>query len=143
MKRVTAVEPATLEAAAVEARVSVESTLTMPAAPAMPSFISMPSTGTIVAPSAIVTATVEASTSIEAMEPRTSTNKNASDEIIRAVVAVRCTGVGGIPIVAIGADRRRLDIGRPSVDWSDANPYSKPNLRVGSPRPCQSHQESE
>jgi hypothetical protein len=61
---------------------------------------------------AVIAATVESGPAIEAavpvvaVEPGASANENAADKPVRAVVAVRRTGVGVIVIVAVGADGR-------------------------------------
>ncbi len=51
-------------------------------------------------------------TAPEAVEPGSGADKNAAVKIIRSVVPIRCASVGSISVVAIGAIRRRADIGR-------------------------------
>jgi hypothetical protein len=62
------------------------------------------------------TATVEPapeSTSTEStVEPRASSDEDATGEVARTVVAVRRAGIRVIPIVSVGADRSRADIAR-------------------------------
>jgi len=76
--------------------------------------------------------TIEAATAVETMEPRTRPNKHALGKIVRTVVAVWRACVWGIPIVAIGTDRRWLDVSRPNVGRPES--YCNPNLRVGCTR---------
>ena len=130
VKRVAAVKASTLKTAAVEACVPVESTVTMPSA------------GTKVVPSAVVAVAVETAATIVAMEPRTRADKHAPDKVIGAVIPVRRASVGRIPVVAVGADRSRPDIRRPTIDRPHS--YSKPNpdLSVSSPRACHGHKKS-
>jgi len=62
------------------------------------------------------TATVEPapeSTSTEStVEPRASSDEDATGEVARTVVAVRRAGIRVIPIVSVSADRSRADIAR-------------------------------
>jgi hypothetical protein len=62
------------------------------------------------------TATVEPapeSTSAEsAVEPRASTDEDATGEVARTVITVRSAGIRVIPIVSVGADRSWADIAR-------------------------------
>jgi hypothetical protein len=87
-------------------------------------------------------ATIEARSSaipavaaVESVEPRTRSNKDASNEVIRPVVAVWRAGVRSISVVAIGACRSRADIPR---RHSDSN--SNPDLSVGRACPRHNHE---
>jgi hypothetical protein len=131
MKRWSAVETATLEAAAVESRIAVESAFTMP------------STGTVVVPSAVVAAAVESTPAVEAVEPGARADKHSPGKIIRAVIPVGRASVGGVPVISVGADRSRPHIGGPSVNRPNPNSNSNPNLSVGSPRACHCHKNPE
>jgi hypothetical protein len=75
---------------------------------------------------------IESATAVEAMEPWTRADEHAAGKIVRAVVAIRCAGIRGVPVVAIGADRCRPDIGWGNVAWPESN--SDPNLRMGRAR---------
>ena len=99
--------------------------------------VSIPAAPVIATPSAIEAATVES------VKPRTRAHKNAPDKIIRAIVAVRRTRVGWIPIVAIGADRSRGDILRSDVAWPESDPDANPNLRMGCARYCHTNPEQD
>lgn len=72
---------------------------------------------------------------VKSVKPRTRPDEDSANEPFRAVVAIRRTGIGGIRIVAVGADWRGSN-----VCWS-ANPNSDRNthLRAGwsSEQPCQ------
>jgi hypothetical protein len=134
---VTATKPSTLEAAAMESWIAMES------ATPVPSALTMPSTGTKVVPSARVTATVETAAAVEAVEPWTGADEHAPGKVVRAVITVRRACVGRIPVVTVGADRGRPDVGRSSVNWPrpDSNPNS--NLSVSSPRARHRHKKSQ
>jgi hypothetical protein len=157
MRPVTASEPAALESsttlessAAVEALISAESIAAMPSplttisTPTAESVIAPFPTATVVAaPSAIVAATIVAapaivSVTVVAAEPRTRSNKQAIDKVIRTVVPKRRTFVWRIPVVAISAYGSRFDVAWPVVAWRDSNSNSKPDLRMGSS--CHSHE---
>jgi hypothetical protein len=135
VKRATTAEATSLEtctavktSAAVKALVPVKFASAMPSAFATESVtVTMPAATIVPTPSA-----VEAATTVEAVEPRTRANKHAPCKIIRAIVAVWRAGVGGIPIVAIRADR-----GRANVGWAKLNG----NLRMGCP--CNNHEKPE
>ena len=65
------------------------------------------------------TTSTEAGTPVEAAaEPRASTYEDAAREPARTVVTVGRTGVWVIPIVAVGANGRRIDI-----SWADAHAH--------------------
>jgi hypothetical protein len=75
---------------------------------------------------------VESATAVEAMEPWARADEYAAGKIVRAIVAIRRAGIRGIPVIAIGADRGRPDVGWGNVPWPKSN--SNPNLRVGRAR---------
>ena len=83
---------------------------------------------------------VESTATIVTMEPWARADKRAPDEIARAVITIGRTRVRGIFVVAVGADRRRPDVRRPTIDWPYSNSDSKPDLRVGCSRPRNRHQ---
>ena len=85
--------------------------------------VSIPAAPIVAAPSAIVPSAVVAT------EPRTSAYEHISVKIIRTIVAIRSTRVGRVPVISVGAYRRR-----PNVDGRDSNPNSNPNLRMRCPR---------
>src|ERR1700746_49796 len=74
----------------------------------------------------VATATVEAATIVAAVEPRAGTDEDASDEVVRAVVAVRSAGVRIVAVVAVSAGRSRAD-GAVNRAYADADR----NLGVG------------
>ena len=74
-------------------------------------------------PSAVIRASIE-TRPIVAVIPGAGPDKNATDEPLRTVVALRCASVRIIGIVAVSAHRRRTDI-----SGSDAN--SNPNCNPG------------
>jgi hypothetical protein len=131
VERVPATKSAALEASpAVKALALAESATAMPATFATQSLaaaesvmVSIPATALVAAPSAIV------ATSIEAMEPRTCANKHAPGKVVRAIIAVRCACVWGIPIIAV-----RAHWSRPHVGWPNANANSNPDLRMSRSR---------
>jgi hypothetical protein len=49
---------------------------------------------------------------IRPMEPRTSPNKYTTGEPLRTIVSIRCAGIRGFFVVAIGANRRSTDFHR-------------------------------
>lgn len=77
----------------------------------------------------ITAAAIEPGPAIEAMEPRTRANKDATRKVIRPVITVWRASIGCIPIVAIRACRRCTN-----VPWSNSDPYSNPNLRMSGSR---------
>jgi hypothetical protein len=79
-------------------------------------------------------APVEPAAAVVTMEPRTSADKYASDKVIGTVVAVWRASVGGIPIVAVRADWRDVNVSRPAINRRNSNSNSEPNLRVGCSR---------
>jgi hypothetical protein len=81
-------------------------------------------------------APIESATAVEAMEPRTSAYKRASDKIVWAVVAVGCACVWSVPIITVVTDWSRTHVG-----WPKSNTHSDPNLRVGCP--CHNHAKPE
>jgi len=72
---------------------------------------------------------IKSTPAVIAMEPRTRANEDATRKVVGTVVAVRRTGIWGIPIIAVGACR-----GRPDVARSNSNTNSHPNLRMGGSR---------
>jgi hypothetical protein len=79
-------------------------------------------------------ASVEPSTAVVTMEPRTSADKHAPDKVIRTVVAVWRASVGGIPIVAVCADWRSVNVSGPAINRRHSNSNSEADLRVGCSR---------
>jgi hypothetical protein len=63
------------------------------------------------------------------MEPWTGTHEHAPVKVVRAVIAIRCARIWGIPVVSIGTNWSRTNVG-----WTKTDPYSDPDLRVGCPR---------
>jgi hypothetical protein len=59
-----------------------------------------------------VAATITRASVDAAVEPRASTDEQATGEVARTVVTIRCAGVRVIPIVAVGADRSWADVAR-------------------------------
>jgi hypothetical protein len=101
---------------------------------AMPSAVAVPS---IVAVEAATT--IESAAVVTAVEPGTRADEHAPCEVIRTVVPVRRASIRWIPVIAIGANRRRRNVSRPNSD-----PNSKPNLRMGStPCTCNHYQKRE
>jgi len=78
---------------------------------------------------AIIAATVGAVTIVAAVEPRASTDEDAADEVVRAVVSVRSAGVWIIAVVAVGANWRGADC---AVHGTYSN--ADANLRVSAAR---------
>src|SRR6266481_4540736 len=83
--------------------------------------------GSSVEATSIEAATIEARTAVEStspisMEPRAGADKDSADEPVRTVVAIRCAGIRGIPVVAIRACW--------GVTVAAANSNGKPNLRL-------------
>ena len=150
VKSVPAAEAAvTMESTfAVEALVPAESTFTTPSAFPM-EFAAIAESAFTPVPIATVEArptAIEPTPTVEAVKPRTRTNKHSADKIVGTVVSIWRTRVRGIVIVAVSASRRRSDvswpnISRPRIDWPNSNPNAKPNLRAGRPR--HSHAKSE
>src|SRR6266581_1279676 len=102
-------------AASMEAATTVEATVTAEA------FVLKPATAAkapvyedpfVKAWAAIKTTTVVTVTSVIAMKPRPRANENTADEVVRAVIAIGCAGIGVITIVAISTDRSRPYIRR-------------------------------
>jgi hypothetical protein len=87
----------------------------------------------IVAPVIAIPRPVVAATKAAiAVEPRTSPDENAANEIVGAVISVRRAGIWVIPIVAILAIRRRDGVPRSgNVSGTNSNAYPKSNLSVG------------
>ncbi len=119
MEAATAVKPAVAPmkstSTVMEAATTVEATVTAEA------FVLKPATAAkapvyedpfVKAWAAIKTTTVVTVTSVIAMKPRPRANENTADEVIRAVIAIGCAGVGVITIVAISTDRSRPYIRR-------------------------------
>jgi len=75
-----------------------------------------------VKPATKSTASIE-SASAEAVEPWTSADENATDKPIRTVVAIGCTSIRVIPVIAVGAGRSGT-----YINWS--NPNANRHLRV-------------
>jgi hypothetical protein len=72
---------------------------------------------------------IEPATAVETVEPRTGAHEHAPREVVRAVIAIWCACIWGIPVVSIGANWSRTNVG-----WSITDSYSDPDLRVGCPR---------
>ena len=119
MEAATAVKPAVAPmkstSTVMEAATTVEATVTTEA------FVLKPATAAkapvyedpfVKAWAAIKTTTVVTVTSVIAMKPRPRANENTADEVVRAVIAIGCAGVGVITIVAISTDRSRPYIRR-------------------------------
>src|SRR6266566_909327 len=119
MEAATAVKPAVAPmkstSTVMEAATTVEATVTAEA------FVLKPATAAkapvyedpfVKAWAAIKTTTVVTVTSVIAMKPRPRANENTADEVVRAVIAIGCAGVGVITIVAISTDRSRPYIRR-------------------------------
>jgi len=114
-----AVAAATVEptaTAAVETIAAVEA-----AVAAAETFMAVESGAAVVAAAA-----VEAATIVAAVEPRAGADEDASNEVVRAVVAVRSAGVRIVAVVTVSAGRSRAD-GAVNRAYADADA----NLRVG------------
>jgi hypothetical protein len=68
-----------------------------------------------------------AATIAPAVKPRASADEQATDEVVRAVVAVRSAGIGIIAVVAVGTDRRCAVVASHGA-YADAHAYA--NLRA-------------
>ena len=101
---IAAPEAAVIKAAAVEASASVKA-----ASPII-------ETTSPVESAAIVTATIETRTPIEAMEPWAGANKDAIKKVVWTIVAVRRASIRVIPVIAVGAHRRRTVVARANPD---------------------------
>ena len=125
MEAATAVKPAVAPmkstSTVMEAATTVEATVTTEATVTAEAFVLKPATAAkapvyedpfVKAWAAIKTTTVVTVTSVIAMKPRPRANENTADEVIRAVIAIGCAGVGVITIVAISTDRSRPYIRR-------------------------------
>ena|SRR5438105_4748343 len=123
MEAATAVKPAIAPmkstSTVMEAASAVESTVTAEA------FVLKPTTAAkttvyedvfVKAWAAIKTTTVVTVPSVVAVEPRSSSDENASDEVVRAVIAVGNASVRVVAIVAISADRSRTYICRANTN---------------------------
>lgn len=66
--------------------------------------------------------TIKARVSIKAMEPRTCSDENSAGEPTRPVVAIRRARIRVIRIVAVGAHRRRTNVGWIANPNTDHNP---------------------
>jgi len=104
-----AVEPAS--SAAMEAIAAAEALSTMEAAvTAAETFMSVVAAASVVTAAPIITAAVIAATTVEAaavvaaVKPRAGADEDASDEIVRAVVAVWSTSVRIVAVVTVSAD---------------------------------------
>ena len=126
----SAMEPATT---AVKAFASVEATaITATAVPTATIAISAVTivTAMAVISVAIVTATtVEAAAVVAAVVPGASADEDATEEVVRAIVAVGSAGVGIVAVVTVGADWRWAD---GAVHGTYSNRYA--DLRVGAAR---------
>lgn len=66
--------------------------------------------GPISIPAAVVAISrtpIKSATIISATVPRASSDKHATCEIVRSIVAIRCARIRRIAIIAVGANRRR------------------------------------
>jgi hypothetical protein len=116
--------------AAVEASTAMGSTAPMEAAAAVEAFTTMEATAAVIESAAtgvpvavpVVAAVVIATpasvvavsaTAIVAVVPRAGADKDATDEVVGTVKAIRCASVGVVAIVSIRTNRSRAD--------SDAN----------------------
>ena len=118
---IAAPEAAMIKSAAIEASASVKT-----ASPII-------ETTSPVESAAVVTASIVAGT-VETMEPRAGTYKDATRKVVWTVVAVRRTSIRVIPVVAIGAHRSRAVVARTN---SNADNHS---LRVR--RSCRRQREN-
>ena len=97
-----AVEPAS---AAMEAVAAAEALSTMEAAvTAAETFMSVVTAASIITVAVIAAATVEAAAVVAAVKPRAGADKDASGEIVRAVVAVWSASVRIVAVVTVSAD---------------------------------------
>jgi hypothetical protein len=133
-RRETMESPASAHGCAAAGPFTMPSAFSMKFAATAESVIMSVPTASIVARPATVklATTIEATAAVETMKPRTRANKHAPGKIVRTVVAVWRACVWGIPIVAIGTDWRRLDVGRPNGGRPES--HCNPNLRVGCTR---------
>jgi hypothetical protein len=141
MKAAATVEPAALETtstleaasateaiAASEALVTAETMPSTTAAEFTPAkIVTIPTSAIETMPSAVVPA------SVESVEPRPGTDKNAASKVLRAIVAVWRARVWEVAVITVRADRRRPNVNGTTTDDnrpdSHANPHS--HLRVG------------
>jgi hypothetical protein len=77
--------------------------------------------------SVVVAATVteSAATVAPPVEPWTGADKDAADEVVRAVISVRSASVGGVPVVAVSTNRCRSNI---PAHWPHADAYANAYL---------------
>ena len=101
--------------AASEATAPVEAAASAEARPSVKA-ASVEATTAETATSIVSAATVEPAAAIEAMEPRTGADEDPADEVVRAVVAIRSTSVGVIPVVAVFAGCTRTNVARANAD---------------------------
>ena len=105
-----ATSTATVESiATVEASViaTTDETVRGSAAVAMVAVLKVSATSVVAM--SFIAAAIEAATIVTAMVPRTGTDEDAADEVVRSVVTVRSAGVRRVAIVTVSADRRRAD----------------------------------
>jgi hypothetical protein len=78
---------------------------------------------------------------IATAEPRSSADEDATGEVARTVISVRCAGVGVIPIVAVGTDRSWADVaGADAHTDCDALSISVRRQSQPGPKHCKDHQ---
>ena len=89
------------------------------------------------------TTSIVSASAVEPMKPWTRAHEHAPIKIIRAIVTVRRARIWRVSIIAIGANRRPLHVGWPTVNWPDSYSNTKSDLRVGSSRPRNRNKESQ
>ena len=95
---------AVIAAARVAAVVSATDKAVGFATPVPVASVSIATAASVVSTVAVVTAaTVESAAIVAAVEPRAGADEDAADEVIRAVEAVGCAGVGIVAVVTISA----------------------------------------